>query len=241
MFRWPVVRAWGFGPSYGSPVSGASTPGRGRSRPRLFRRPPGRAIPDRVASWASPWVWHWWRACRQPVGPHGLMRSVAVERGGGENGWADGLTAGALRAGPDHPQKTFVERLLEPGLAASIAPRGELLWSRRPLSRTCTGRTLNGLGAQTHRQCSWRRRCCCSCHRSRCDCNGRQESPTAAAVGLPPSRSPRRRSGAVDGNRATVAPARDSTNPASIHRLRFVMDETGTACPGPSPLAGRSL
>ena len=50
----------------------------------------------------------------------------SVERGGGENGWADGLTGGALRAGPDHPQKKSVERLLEPGLAASIAPRGEL-------------------------------------------------------------------------------------------------------------------
>ena len=30
-----------------------------------------------------------------------------MERGGGENGWADGLTGGALRAGPDHPQKNF--------------------------------------------------------------------------------------------------------------------------------------
>ena len=47
-------------------------------------------------------------------------RSVAVERGGGENGWADGLTAGALRAGPATHKKTFVERLLEPGWAASI-------------------------------------------------------------------------------------------------------------------------
>ena len=92
------------------------------------------------------------------------------------------------------------------------------------MSRTLTSWTLNGLGAQTHRQCSWRRRCCCSCHRSRCDCNGRQESPTAAAVGLPPSRSPWRRPGVVDGNR-TAALARDSTNPASIDRLRFVMDE----------------
>ena len=52
------------------------------------------------------------------------MCAPSVERGGGENGWADGLTGGALRAGPDHPQKTFVERLLEPGLAASIAGRG---------------------------------------------------------------------------------------------------------------------
>ena len=52
------------------------------------------------------------------------VRSVAVERGGGENGWADGLTAGALRAGPATHKKTFVERLLEPGLAASIATGG---------------------------------------------------------------------------------------------------------------------
>ena len=32
--------------------------------------------------------------------PDCLMRAPSVERGGGENGWADGLTAGALRAGP---------------------------------------------------------------------------------------------------------------------------------------------
>ena len=35
------------------------------------------------------------------------VRSVAVERGGGENGWADGLTAGALRAGPEPPTKNI--------------------------------------------------------------------------------------------------------------------------------------
>ena len=28
------------------------------------------------------------------------MRAPSVERGGGGNGWADGLTGGALRAGP---------------------------------------------------------------------------------------------------------------------------------------------
>ena len=44
----------------------------------------------------------------------------------------------------------------------------------------------------------------------------------------------------VDGNRATAAPAGDSTNPASIDRSRFVMDE-GPPATGPSPLAGRSL
>ena len=43
--------------------------------------------------------------------------------------------------------------------------------------------------------------------------------------GLPPSHSPRRRSGEVDSYRATAAPARDSTDSASNHRLRFVMNE----------------
>ena len=58
------------------------------------------------------------------VAPENREAWVAnVERGRGENGWADGLTAGAVRAGLDHPRKTSVERLLEPGLAASIAAR----------------------------------------------------------------------------------------------------------------------
>ena len=51
-------------------------------------------------------------------------------------------------------------------------------------------------------------------------------------VGLPLSRSPWRRPGAMDGNR-TAALARDSTNPASIDRLRFVMDE-GPPVPVPA-------
>ena len=67
--------------------------------------PPGRAIPDRVASWASPLVWHWWGGCPQPLGPPGLMCAPSVERGGGGNGWADGLTGGALRAAPEPPTK----------------------------------------------------------------------------------------------------------------------------------------
>ena len=33
----------------------------------------------------------------------------SVERGGGGNGWADGLTGGALRAGPESPTKTSGE------------------------------------------------------------------------------------------------------------------------------------
>ena len=58
--------------------------------------------------------------------PHGLMcapRSGTRRRGKRLGRRLDGRRA-ARR--PCHPQKTFVERLLEPGLAASIAPRGEL-------------------------------------------------------------------------------------------------------------------
>ena len=54
-------------------------------------------------------VWHWWRGCPQPLGPPGLMCAPSVERGGGENGWADGLTGGAVRAGPEPPTKTSGE------------------------------------------------------------------------------------------------------------------------------------
>ena len=73
------------------------------------------------------------------------MWAPAVERGRGENGWADGLTGGALRAGLGPPTKTSVERLLEPGLAASVAASvdgGAGTGRGRPFSRT-----LNGLGA----------------------------------------------------------------------------------------------
>ena len=44
-------------------------------------------------------------ARRQPVGPDCLMCAPAAERGGGENGWADGLTGGAVRAGLNPPSK----------------------------------------------------------------------------------------------------------------------------------------
>ena len=47
--------------------------------------------------------------CWQPLGPACLMRAPSVERGGGGNGWADGLTGGALRAGPEPPKKTSGE------------------------------------------------------------------------------------------------------------------------------------
>ena len=110
MFRWPVVRAsWELGPSYGSPVSGASKPGRGRSRPRLFRRPAGPCYSgSRCFMGISLGL-----ALVEGLPPPGWATSVncapSVERGGGENGWADGLTAGALRAGPEPPTKTSGE------------------------------------------------------------------------------------------------------------------------------------
>ena len=44
-----------------------------------------------------------------------------MERGGRENGWAGGLTGGAQRVAPEPPTKTSVERLIQPGLVASIA------------------------------------------------------------------------------------------------------------------------
>ena len=49
-----------------------------------------------AAGWAT-WV------------PDRSMRAPSVERGGGGNGWADGLTGGALRAGPEPPKKTSGE------------------------------------------------------------------------------------------------------------------------------------
>ena len=60
-----------------------------------------------AAGWAT-WV------------PDRSVWAPTVERGSGENGWADGLAAGALRAGPEPPTKTSVERLIQPGLVASI-------------------------------------------------------------------------------------------------------------------------
>ena len=37
--------------------------------------------------------------------PDCLMRAPSVERGGGKNGWADGLTGGAVRTGLEPPTK----------------------------------------------------------------------------------------------------------------------------------------
>ena len=90
VFRCPVARgSWGFGPSGGGPAPGALNRGRGRSRPRLFRRP---AVLSRLAllHGASPSVWYWWRACRPPVGPHGL---IALRPWNAEAGKTAGPTA----------------------------------------------------------------------------------------------------------------------------------------------------
>ena len=47
----------------------------------------------------DPWVWQ--------LVPDCLMRAPSVERGGGKNGWADGLTGRAVRAGPEPPGKNI--------------------------------------------------------------------------------------------------------------------------------------
>ena len=89
------------------------------------------------------------------------MCAPSVERGGGENGWADGLTGGALRAGPEPLAKTSVERLLEPGLAASIAVCGNWIERFVPIANVRGGDGEAALGTG----------------------NGGQKSPVAAAAG----------------------------------------------------------
>ena len=156
----------------------------------------------------------------------GWARSVSVcsVRGTRGRGKRLGRRPDGRRAArrPCHPQKPFVERLLEPGLAAPIPACGN--WKRGRFRCIVIVRGGDGGAALATGHVA--------------PDNRRQESPTAAAVGLPPSCSPRRRSGTVDGNRATAAPARDSTNPASIHRLRFVMDEGPPVPPVPARWPG---
>ena len=48
--------------------------------------------------------------------PDRSMWAPSVERGGGENGWADGLTAGALRAGLEPPTKNIRKAAPRAGL-----------------------------------------------------------------------------------------------------------------------------
>ena len=109
-----------------------------------------------------------------------LMRAPSVERGGGENGWADGLTGGAVRAGLYHRRRTSVERLLEPGLAASITVCGNC-GAGGHLAECLMDRAV-----QTHRRCSCRRRRGCSCHRQRTP----RVSGGRGTSRFPPSHSP---------------------------------------------------
>ena len=63
LFRCPVVwGSWGLGPSGRSPVSGAPKPAGGV--PGLG------SLGSRCLHSASPLVWQWWAACRQPVNGH---------------------------------------------------------------------------------------------------------------------------------------------------------------------------
>ena len=80
-----------------------------------------------------------------------------MERGGGENGWADGLTGGALRAGPDHPQKPFVEQLLAASIGARELKRAAIEPNPNKLSAwSAPGRPPKGNGANLHNSFTWR-------------------------------------------------------------------------------------
>ena len=110
------------------------------SLPAQALPPAGRAIPARVASWASPSVWYWWRACRQPVGPHGLMcapRSGTRGRGKRLGRRLDGRR-GARRPRP--PKKNLCRAAPRAG-PGRFHCRVRELWSRRPF-----GRMFNGPG-----------------------------------------------------------------------------------------------
>ena len=73
------------------------------------------------------------------------MCAPSVERGGGENGWADGLTGGALRAGLEPPAKTSGEICC----LEQFRPDAE-----RPGPLCSGGPTLSWWGAVQWRTCS---------------------------------------------------------------------------------------
>ena len=104
------------------------------------------------------------RGCPQPLGPLGplgLMCAPSVERGGGGNGWADGLTGGALRAGPALPTKNFRRAAPGAGLGrfhchgrepneAVIEPNPHKL-----SASSAPGRPPKGNGANLHNSFTW--------------------------------------------------------------------------------------
>ena len=83
--------------------------------------------------------------------PDCLMRAPSVERGGGKNGWADGLTGGALRAGLEPPTKNIRRAALGAGLGRfhyrAGTDRG------RPLRRT--PQALGVVGPRTASKGKW--------------------------------------------------------------------------------------
>ena len=68
--------------------------------------------------------------------------ALSVEHGGGkngrENGWADGLTGGALCAGPEQPTKNLCRAAPRAG-PGRFHYRVRELWSRRPFGRMFDG------------------------------------------------------------------------------------------------------
>ena len=204
-------------------------------RPRLFRRPSGlfrlallhgHLRGSGIGGWsAAPRLATWVN-----------VRSVRGTRGRGKR--LGRRVDGAARCAPslNHPRKTSVERLLEPGLAASIAVCGN---SRgRPLSRTFASRTSNGLGASDPsslfvaatvrlllppvtdaKSLRWPRH--------------------IRIAAVPFSKTKIRGGGWQSGGRSAGSGLDESGFYSSV----AIRDgwETGTACASPSPLAGRFL
>ena len=85
--------------------------------------------------------------------PDCLMRAPSVERGGGKNGWADGLTGGAQRAGLGPPTKNIRRAAPRAGLdrfhSRAGTDRG------RPLRRT--PQALGVVGPRTASKGKWRK------------------------------------------------------------------------------------
>ena len=93
--------------------------------------------------------------------PDCLMRAPSVERGGGGNGWADGLTAGALRTGLEPPTKNIRRAAPGAGLGrfhchgrepneAVIEPNPNKL-----SASSAPGRPRKGNGANLHNSFTW--------------------------------------------------------------------------------------
>ena len=169
--------------------------------------------------------------------PDRSVWAPSVERGGGGNGWADGLTGGAQRAGPAPPTKNFRRAAPRAGLGrfhchgrepneAVIEPNPNKLsaWS-------APGRPPKGNGANLHNSFTWREAAALLrvsgrtvIHAARVPS---EDSPAAPAVRL-----------AVKQGRVTVSDASRVIDEPTEVQLRALERVTGVG-PGTSPARRR--